>query len=557
MVCFTMFNFKSALTLLFSVLVYAIIVQAQGPFETVDDGDASILYSPSEGIWNSIGDSLAAGGASRRAQDASASATISHEFTTFRFVAPLWPYPAKMQITIDDGAAQVIDLQDYTAAPGDPSGPSTQQAAVRYTSPGMTIGEHRIVFSPVPNSDRPFVVVDSLEFSQVPVPVGPGGGPGGNPGGGPGGPGGGPGSGTGTGGGTGGGPGTGGGSTSGGSGNPSAGGSSGGSTTGGTSGGSTSASGSNSITTTPSASSTNSATSPGDSSSPTANPGPVDAAAAEKRPNRGLIGGLSAMGIIILLVILAGVALFLRRRRQKQRQRRLDYATDFKPTLIDGPPVLQNPENGQHGVLVAQSEKDVEGYFGAAAASAPSISPSTSTTSPTRVPVPYHLAAIPTVSLVTQPITLDGNDAIPRRSGVFDDGGPVRTSLAPSDMTNPAVFYDARSTPTPTGAAQPQPSPPAPPSESGSASTFSPPPSTEPTAERTTPPGARPPSILPGTANSNPFASSRDELTGLTTPGLSSGSDGMPERESQQLSLATRDSVAERIWDNVTPAVRK
>ncbi|PPQ73083.1 hypothetical protein CVT24_009447 [Panaeolus cyanescens] len=569
------FHFQSISrrSLVFAVLYSATIFVRAQTSDDIDDQNPAIVYSPREGIWNSVGDSFAVGGSYMRAQDASASASITHEFTSFEFIAPLWPFAAQMQITIDGGAPVIVDLQDYTREPGDSSDPSTAAAGVRWTSPRSARAQRTITFSSVPNSDRPFVIVDQLQFSQIPPPSPPPGGPtvpgGGPPGGGPGGgiPGGGPGSGggSGTGGGTGGGTGT---TGSGGS-------------TGGDAGGSPSPSPSTTNTntnsnflTTPFATPTSDQTAPGASDTSTSTPDPVDASA-EKKSNKALIGGLSAMGVVILLVILAALALFLQRRRHQQKKRREEYAAEFKPTLIDGPPVPQNPVNGQTGVIVAQAEKDAAGYLGAAppsvspsssgapaptpspgAASAPGGSPA-STTPSSRVPVPYHLAAVPTVSLVTPPIMLDGNEAIPRRSGVYDveQGLGTRNSLAPSDTTLAGVTYhDARSTPTPH-------TPPATgiPNAGSSAASLVPHPSSAgsgsnaalSTAERTTPPGARPPSILPGTANSNPFASSRDELA---TP---SYGDGMPERESQQLSLATRDSVAEQIWDNVTPPIKK
>lgn len=94
---------------------------------------------------------------------------IAHLITvhSVHFVAPLWPIPVQVQISVGD-ITQVIDLQDYThdssIAPPTGLSAATQPSQIRWSFHG-TDGERAVRVNAVDSGETGWIaVVDSLMF---------------------------------------------------------------------------------------------------------------------------------------------------------------------------------------------------------------------------------------------------------------------------------------------------------------------------------------------------------------------------------------------------------
>ena len=162
----------STLLLLFASLLAQSMVHALRNI-TIDDSDSMITYT---GDWRRSNSTLDFGGSHAYTLDPEAQAVVTFigSFPCHRiccsktvklalgvgvyFLSPRWPFAITMQLSLDDGPPNTLDLQDYITPFSDGSETTTSQ--ITWNASGLTNGMHELRAFPAPSS--PYVIMDGL-----------------------------------------------------------------------------------------------------------------------------------------------------------------------------------------------------------------------------------------------------------------------------------------------------------------------------------------------------------------------------------------------------------
>lgn len=131
---------------------------------SIDDSDASVVYS---GNWNLVlpGYGMAANGTYRTAKDDSqAYATVKFTGVAVYYLSQKWPFHVTTDITLDDGPAVLLDLQEYrkmSTIPEEDYG----QAIVIASATGLENREHTVRISV--GTGEQYAVMDMLIYTAL------------------------------------------------------------------------------------------------------------------------------------------------------------------------------------------------------------------------------------------------------------------------------------------------------------------------------------------------------------------------------------------------------
>ncbi|KAF7325205.1 hypothetical protein MKEN_00564700 [Mycena kentingensis (nom. inval.)] len=130
---------------------------------TVDDTDAEHLTYA--GIWDpsvTHQSSLDFGGSHTFSSDESARAVFEFTGVAVYYLAPRWPYPVDSRVSLDGGAAVVVNLTDPVASTTDAGGSESAMWSIAWFAEGLRNTSHRVVVSIGPTG---YIVVDGWMYT--------------------------------------------------------------------------------------------------------------------------------------------------------------------------------------------------------------------------------------------------------------------------------------------------------------------------------------------------------------------------------------------------------
>lgn len=131
---------------------------------SIDDSDPSVVYS---GSWNVVlpGYGMAENGTYKIAKnDSQAYATVKFHGVAVYYLSQKWPFPVTTDITLDDGPALLLDLQEYREMGTIPE-EEYGQAVVIASATGLKNREHTVRLSV--GIGEHSAVVDTLVYTAL------------------------------------------------------------------------------------------------------------------------------------------------------------------------------------------------------------------------------------------------------------------------------------------------------------------------------------------------------------------------------------------------------
>ncbi|KAJ7280399.1 hypothetical protein C8J57DRAFT_1058317 [Mycena rebaudengoi] len=134
---------------LFSILL-AIGVLASAKDITVDDTDASIVYSPG---WGENTAEFAYGGTHAVTQTVGATATFKFTGVAIYYIAPLWNFQVTTYVKLDDRDPVLVDMTDPNPPLDIPSNWMSKMSSAIWSATGLAFQSHTLVvsYSPLGN----------------------------------------------------------------------------------------------------------------------------------------------------------------------------------------------------------------------------------------------------------------------------------------------------------------------------------------------------------------------------------------------------------------------